>query len=260
LVVSYGITLTHHVFAVERAINDVRNIDSALLGTGPIMNANESEIRPAAAEIAPPLPAFPTRYLCFGHFQLDLQRESLWKKGERIRLQGKVYQTLVILLSRAGSIVTREEMRRHLWPENPQVNFEGNVNTTINKLRQALGDSPENPAYIETIPRRGYCFLAEVRATDLPLPNSSKFGESPARCAANAAQAGAFARSPEHSSAVTTGFRVATLVLAGMIVGALLVLAWLSYSRSHKALHSRSGANRVLRLAALRFAPASVKS
>jgi DNA-binding winged helix-turn-helix (wHTH) protein len=224
------------------------------------MNANESEVRPDAAEIAPSLPAFPTRYLCFGHFQLDLQRESLRKNGERIRLQGKAYQTLVILLSRAGSIVTREEVRRHLWPENPQVNFEANVNTIINKLRQALGDSPENPAYIETIPRRGYCFLAEVRATDLPLPNSTRFAESPARSAANVAQAGAFPRSPEHSYAVTTGFRVATLVLAGMIVGALLVLAWLSYNRSHKTLHSRSGANRVLRLASVRFAPASVKS
>jgi DNA-binding winged helix-turn-helix (wHTH) protein len=210
-----------------------------------IMNANESEIKPEPAEIAaiPAFPSFPTRYLRFGSFQVDLQREDLGRDGERIRLQGKVYQTLLILLSRAGSVVTREEVRRHLWPENPDVNFDANVNTTMNKLRQALGDSPENPAYIETIPRRGYCFLAEVEFADSPIPGSTKSAEGSAGRAADAARSALKVQRPY---ALPVGFRVATLVLAGMIVGALLVLAWFSYNHSRKALHAGVEAERVL--------------
>jgi DNA-binding winged helix-turn-helix (wHTH) protein len=201
------------------------------------MNANGSEIRqPETMESAPIAPAFPTRYLRFGGFQLDLQREELSKDGERIRLQGKVYQTLLILLSRAGNVVTRDEVRRHLWPESPQVNFDANVNTTMNKLRQALGDSPENPEYIETIPRRGYCFLLDVELAALPLPVSVKAAEMPAGNAVNGAQASN--TQPKEPYVLPVGLRIAILVLAGMIVGALLVLAWFSYSRSHEALDS----------------------
>jgi DNA-binding winged helix-turn-helix (wHTH) protein len=213
------------------------------------MNANESEIRPEPAEIAAipvAFPAFPKRYLRFGPFQVDLQREDLCRDRERIRLQGKVYQTLLILLSRAGSVVTRDEVRRHLWPENPDVNFDANVNTTMNKLRQALGDSPENPAYIETIPRRGYCFLMEVEFADSPIPCSPKSAEMSEGRAAGPARSGAL--NVRRSYALPVGFRVATLVLAGMIVGALLVLAWFSYSHSRKALHARVEAVRVFQM------------
>ena len=196
------------------------------------MNANDSEIKPPeTTEPAPILPIFPTRYLRFGEFQLDLQREELSKDGERIRLQGKVYQTLLILLSQAGNVVTRDEVRKHLWPESPQVNFDANVNTTMNKLRQALGDSPENPAYIETIPRRGYCFLLDVEFASSPIPVSARV--------ANAGEAaGAEYR---ERRVLPMGVRIAILVLAGMIVGAMLVLAWFSYSRNHKALNSGAG-------------------
>jgi DNA-binding winged helix-turn-helix (wHTH) protein len=197
-------------------------------------------------------PVFPKRYLRFGAFELDLQREDLSKDGERIRLQGKVYQTLLILLSRAGSVVTREEVRRRLWPENLQVNFDANVNTTMNKLRQALGDSPEDPAYIETIPRRGYCFLAEVECTDSPLPASVRLAEPPARSERNAAPA--LERDTKPEFVVSMGWRIAILVLAGMIMGALLVLAWFSYAHSYKALNS------AIRAQHLRTAPfATVK-
>ncbi len=201
------------------------------------MNANESEIRQAeTVDATSILPRFPTRYLRFGAFELDLQREDLSKDGERIRLQGKVYQTLLILLSRAGSVVTREEVRKHLWPENPQVNFDANVNTTMNKLRQALGDSPEKPAYIETIPRRGYCFLADVERADSPLPVSVRLAEAPARSAGNAVPA--FETDAKAAFVLPRGWRIAILLVAGMIVGALLVLAWFSYGHSHKALNS----------------------
>jgi len=111
----------------------------------------------------------PSRYLCFGGFQLDMQRELLFKDGAKMRLPGKVFQTLAALLEKPGEVVTREALRERLWPEGTFVNYDANVNTTVNKLRLALGDSPEQPAYIETIPRLGYCFVGPVeRRDDLP--------------------------------------------------------------------------------------------
>src|SRR5947209_19506535 len=85
--------------------------------------------------------AFPTRYVRFGAFQLDLHRQDLLKDGTRLRLPGKVCQVLITLLQRPGEIVTREELRVRLWPADTHVNFDANVNTTVNKLRQILGDS-----------------------------------------------------------------------------------------------------------------------
>jgi len=102
------------------------------------------------------------RYLCFGQFQVDLRREELFKEGSRIRIPSKVFQVLLALVERPGEIVTREALRARMWPGGTFVNYDANVNTTVNKLRLALGDSPENPMYVETIPRQGYCFLGSV--------------------------------------------------------------------------------------------------
>src|SRR5580704_11062624 len=92
---------------------------------------------------ATPLPA--TRYIRFGMFHLDLRREELLKNGTRVKLQGKVYQALLALIEKPGEVVTRETLRMRLWPANTHVNYDANVNTTVNKLRQVLGDSPEQP-------------------------------------------------------------------------------------------------------------------
>src|ERR1700747_2634209 len=102
------------------------------------------------------------RFLSFGSFMVDLKREELFKDGARIKLPGKVYQTLVALLERPGEVVSRDDLRIKLWPEGTHVNYDANVNTTVNKLRLALGDSPDKPIYVETIPRQGYCFLGNV--------------------------------------------------------------------------------------------------
>jgi DNA-binding winged helix-turn-helix (wHTH) protein len=102
------------------------------------------------------------RYLCFGQFQVDLQREELFKEGSRVRIPSKVFQVLLALVERPGEIVTREALRARLWPGGTFVNYDANVNTTVNKLRLALEDSPEKPMYVETIPRQGYCFLGTV--------------------------------------------------------------------------------------------------
>ncbi len=105
------------------------------------------------------VPAVPARYIRFGRFHLDMKKEELFKDGARVKLQGKVYQALAALLQKPGEIVTREELRLRLWPSGTYVNYDSNMNTTVNKLRQVLGDSSDQPAFVETIPRKGYSFV-----------------------------------------------------------------------------------------------------
>jgi DNA-binding winged helix-turn-helix (wHTH) protein len=112
------------------------------------------------------------RYLCFGQFQVDLQREELFKDGSRVRIPSKVFQALLALVERPGEIVTREALRARLWPDGTFVNYDANVNTTVNKLRLALGDLPGKPIYVETIPRQGYCFLGTVERVNRLLKTS----------------------------------------------------------------------------------------
>src|SRR5436190_18231028 len=108
------------------------------------------------------------RYIHFGPFRIDQQRQEVTRNGSRLKLQGKVYQVLLTLLEKPGEVVTREELRTRLWPADTHVNYDANVNTTVNKLRQALGDSSDQPLYIETVPRRGYCLVVQPECSDLP--------------------------------------------------------------------------------------------
>src|SRR5712692_11380408 len=97
--------------------------------------------REPIASVATPL-AFAARYVRFGAFQADLEREELYQDGQRVKVQAKLFQALLLLLSRAGEIVTRSEVQRQLWPDTFPANLDANVNTTMNKLRHVLGDSP----------------------------------------------------------------------------------------------------------------------
>jgi TolB-like protein/DNA-binding winged helix-turn-helix (wHTH) protein/Flp pilus assembly protein TadD len=111
------------------------------------------------------LPAVPTpRTLRFGLFELDLRSGELWKQGRKVRLEGQPVQILICLLERSGELVTREELRGKLWPADTYVNFEHGLNAAVKRLRRALNDSAENPRFVETLPRRGYRFLAPVES------------------------------------------------------------------------------------------------
>ncbi|MGA9507014.1 MAG: winged helix-turn-helix domain-containing protein, partial [Candidatus Sulfotelmatobacter sp.] len=98
----------------------------------------------------------------FGPFEVRTAARELSKGGTRVRLRGQPYLILEVLLSRAGEIVTREELRQKLWSADTFVDFEHGLNTSVKKLRQALCDSAEAPRYIETAPRLGYRFIATV--------------------------------------------------------------------------------------------------
>jgi TolB-like protein/DNA-binding winged helix-turn-helix (wHTH) protein/Flp pilus assembly protein TadD len=100
--------------------------------------------------------------LRFGAFEVDLQEGELRKSGLRIRLQEQPFQVLVILLERPGKIVNREELRQRLWPSDTFVDFDHSLNSAVKRLREALGDQPDNPRFVETLHRRGYRFVAPV--------------------------------------------------------------------------------------------------
>jgi TolB-like protein/DNA-binding winged helix-turn-helix (wHTH) protein/Flp pilus assembly protein TadD len=105
----------------------------------------------------------------FGIFEVDLRAGELRKHGLRVRLQEQPFKVLAMLLERSGEVVTREELQKKLWPADTFVDFDHGLNKVINKIRDALSDSAENPRFVETVARRGYRFLAEVKVAD-PTP------------------------------------------------------------------------------------------
>src|ERR1700745_3343332 len=102
----------------------------------------------------------------FGTFDAAVSDGELRKQGFRIRLQEQPLRVLTILLQRPGEVVTREELRSQNWPADTFIHFDNSLNTAINKLREALGDSADNPRFVETLPRRGYRFIAPVTGVD----------------------------------------------------------------------------------------------
>ncbi len=149
------------------------------------------------------------RIVRFGIFEADLGARDLRKGGVRIKLHGQPFEVLAMLLERPGEAVAREDLRQRLWSNDTFVDFDAGLNTAINRLREALGDSAENPRFIETLPRRGYRFIAPVEAGDqAPASLSEAPGKSPSE--------GVPTPAPAPRS------RAAILVLGLAVLGALL--------------------------------------
>src|SRR5215467_2047335 len=126
---------------------------------------------PAMETRAHPVPnGEPASILRFGPFELDLRRGELRKEGRRIRLQEQPFQILRMLLESPGEVVSREEIRKRLWPDDTVVEFDHSINAAVRRLRDALRDSPERPRYIQTVARRGYRLIADVRPAERPMP------------------------------------------------------------------------------------------
>lgn len=115
--------------------------------------------------------------LRFSSFELDLRAGELRKNGLRIKLQDQPFQILALLLEKPGELVTREELRERLWPADTFVDFDHSLNSAVKKLRQALSDDPDTPRFIETLPRRGYRFIAPV-GNGTSLAPATQSGES----------------------------------------------------------------------------------
>jgi DNA-binding winged helix-turn-helix (wHTH) protein len=107
----------------------------------------------------------------FGTFQLDMQAGQLLKNGRVIRLKPQPLRLLQVLISRPGELVTRDEIRAVLWGTDTFVDFEQGMNTAVRQIREALGDDAETPIFVETVPKRGYRFIAPVEAgSQAPTP------------------------------------------------------------------------------------------
>ena len=116
----------------------------------------------------------------FGLFLLDPEGGELLRQGVPVKLQEQPFRVLCLLVERPGEIVTREELRRLLWPEGTYVEFDGSLNATLKRLRSALGDPADNPVFIETLPKRGYRFIAPIELLPSPPSEDGEFAAPPA--------------------------------------------------------------------------------
>jgi len=186
----------------------------------------------------------PARRFQFGVFQVDVSKGEIRKQGSKIKLQEKPFQLLVLLLEHPGRITTREELRQGLWSADTFVDFDANLKTTLNKLRQVLGDSAENPIYIETIPRQGYRFLPPVVSLECEpcLTGDTSTGAQPAAISKTADV-------PTNSSRASTGPRIAGWQAIGAVMlAAVLVVAGIYALRTKSATVLKPMQKRVLLL------------
>ncbi|HET8923964.1 MAG TPA: winged helix-turn-helix domain-containing protein [Candidatus Acidoferrum sp.] len=167
------------------------------------------------------------RYIYFGPFRVDQQRQEVTRHGSRLKLQGKVYQVLLALIEKPGEVVTREELRSKLWPADTHVNYDANVNTTVNKLRQALGDSSDKPVYIETIPRKGYSLLVPTEVSDRSASTLIAQGETGSDSAKESPRSATVSQFSKSDIWIILG--VIGLILAGMLLGAGITELWMKH-------------------------------
>lgn len=137
------------------------------------------------------MPTSPPERVRFGPFEADLAAGELRKRGLNLRLGGQPFEILSLLVENPGEVVTRDQLRRRLWPDETFVDYEHSLNAAINKLRETLSDLADSPVYVETLPRRGYRFIAPVErvareraapppAADVPASRSSPSAHAPA--------------------------------------------------------------------------------
>ena len=155
----------------------------------------------------------------FGVFELDLISGELRKQGLRVKLSEQPFQILLLLIERAGEMVTRDEVRRRLWPADTFVDYDAGLNSAIKKLRDALGDPAENPRFIETVPRRGYRFIGPLEQPEIRGPD-----EVPTTRASAVGRA-----------------HLSRWFLPATLVAALVTIAWLSLGDGWQRLSSRIG-------------------
>jgi TolB-like protein/DNA-binding winged helix-turn-helix (wHTH) protein/Tfp pilus assembly protein PilF len=164
----------------------------------------------------------------FGPFEVDFRAGELLKHGRRIRLQNQPLQILAMLLEQPGEVVTREELRQKLWPSDTFVDFDHGLNNAINRLREVLGDSAENPRFIETLPRRGYRFTGLVESVTPDLTADSSVGQPAISSAAAIPE-------PVPPSLWTRLLRPNTLAVAAVLLLGLLLMG-LTSSRWRESL------------------------
>jgi DNA-binding winged helix-turn-helix (wHTH) protein/tetratricopeptide (TPR) repeat protein len=223
--------------------SDNRDVTLALLTrlqrADSVLDSRESPGSPEGIFMEP-APSSPM--LKFGPYLVDLAAGEVRKNGSRIRLQEKPLRVLALLAERQSQVVTRDELKKRLWPEDTFVDFETGLNTAVSKLRDALSDSAETPRYIETIPRRGYRFISPVEFVNghLPSAGNSDNGRNaqfaPALIPAADELSGTETRKVPRASPKKRATLWISLTAAVLIIGG--VAYWLTHGRPALSFHS----------------------
>jgi Tol biopolymer transport system component/DNA-binding winged helix-turn-helix (wHTH) protein len=209
-----------------------------------------------------PSSQIPQRTVRFGDFQADFATGELRKNGHRVKVQDQPLKVLAVLLSRSGALVTREEFREALWSDETFVDFDRGLNTAVNRLRAALGDSAENPRFVETVGRRGYRFIGSIAVAepDQPSVSTSKLTLEKARPSFELDQEGQL-DVPQLATSASVHTTEASLsprtrrkwfgTAISMLVTVSVALGWMLYYGWHRPrLHNRMnlGDERITRL------------
>ena len=188
-----------------------------------------------------------TRVLRFGVYEVDLRTCELRKHGLRIRLPEQPFQILAMLLEKPGETVTRDELRNRLWPGDTFVDFDHGLNNCVMKLREALGDSSENPRFVETVPKRGYRFIAGVEESLYPVPTSPDVETVPSSgrrdlTAADRSEPSLGTPSKKRFNSRT----IAAAILVGCLAVAVLGTVILYYTRTANSAQSKQSTSLVV--------------
>ena len=175
-----ALLLTMQAFGIRRVRTKVTAPRDHFCGSCLVVDCSPTE--ESSTEV--PVPA---RRVRFGAFEVDLHSGELRKHGLKAKLQDHPFQILALLLEHPGDLVTREELRRKLWPADTFVDFDVGLNTAIKRLRDALGDTAERPRYVETLPRRGYRFIGSIEQAATPAAPGTSASEPLVEPAVNAA-------------------------------------------------------------------------
>jgi DNA-binding winged helix-turn-helix (wHTH) protein len=183
-------------------------------------------------------PPRPTPVVRFGTYEVSFQSGEVRKAGLRIRVQQQPMKLLEILLEHPGKVVSREDLRSQVWPKESFGDFDQALNIAIGKLRSALGDSAENPRFIETLPKRGYRFIADVSVVDVdarPKRSGSSAGDLPATDSGHTQGAG-LAAEPKRRPWPTRGI----IVALALVLSLSILSVWLFRSRGRAPAGIRS--------------------
>jgi DNA-binding winged helix-turn-helix (wHTH) protein len=173
------------------------------------------------------MPSPPRDVRRFGPFELDIDAGELRRDGRRVKLQPQPFKLLVLLTSRPGSLITREEIRTDLWSEGTFVAFDQAVNFAIKQIRDAIGDAADRPVYLETVPRQGYRFVAPV-AGDAPPPAAPPPAGGTTTTTVRLSKA-MWANIAELRLAQARQRRMTRLAIAGMFLAILALVAYVIF-------------------------------
>jgi len=187
----------------------------------------------------------------FGAFEADLRSGELRKDGAKVKLEGQPFQVLTALLERPGQLVTREELQKGLWPDETFVDFEQGINAAVKRLRVALEDSAEQPRFVETLPRRGYRFIAPIHNGAQPAPPAN--GESPLEPTSAAEEPAPQQTHAAPSPLSNSGVARRRSILIALAAAAMLVVLLVSLSPGgwHQRLLGRPAQGEITSIAVL---------